>query len=78
MRVEIAVRLSTQLIDSLDELVVSGAARSRDSVIERALLPEMRYQWMLQEVEILNPCNGADEDLDSLAQLGGNVALDVD
>jgi Arc/MetJ-type ribon-helix-helix transcriptional regulator len=66
------------LIDSLDELVVSGAARSRASVIERALLREMRYQRMLQEVEILNSGIGADEDFDSLAQLGGNVALDVD
>ena len=77
MSIEIAVRLPTKLIDSLDELVVSGAARSRASVIERALLREMRYQWMLQEVEILNSGNGADEDLDSLAQLGGNVALDM-
>ena len=78
MSIEIAVRLPTKLIDSLDELVVSGAARSRASVIKRALLREMRYQWILQEVEILNSGNGVDEDLDSLAQLGGNVALDVD
>jgi Arc/MetJ-type ribon-helix-helix transcriptional regulator len=78
MSIEIAVRLPTQLVDSLDELVVSGVARSRASVIERALLREMRYQWMLQEVEILNPGNGVDEALDSLAQLGGSVALDVD
>ena len=77
MSIEIAVRLPTQLIDSLDELIVSGAARSRASVIERALLREMRYQWMLQEVEILNSGIRADEDLDSLAQLGGNVALDM-
>lgn len=78
MSIEIAVRLPTQLIDSLDELVVSGAARSRASVIERALLREMRYQSMLQEVEILNSGIGAGKDFDSLAQLGSNVALDVD
>jgi Arc/MetJ-type ribon-helix-helix transcriptional regulator len=78
MSIQIAVRLPDQLVNSLDELVDSGAARSRASVIERALLRELRYQRMLQEVEILNSNIGADEDLDALAQLGSNVALDVD
>jgi len=78
MSIQIAVRLPDQLVNSLDELVESGAARSRASVIERALLRELSYQRMLQEVEILNSDIGADEDLDSLARLSGNVALDVD
>lgn len=78
MSIQIAVRLPDQLVNSLDELVVSGAARSRASVIERALLRELRYQRMLQEVEILNSGIGVDEDLDSLARLSSNVALDVD
>ena len=78
MSIQIAVRLPDQLVNSLDELVDSGAARSRASVIERALLRELRYQRMLQEVEILNSCIGADEDLDALAGFSGNVALDVD
>jgi hypothetical protein len=47
-------------------------------VIERALLRELCYQRMLQEVEILNSNIGADKDLDSLAQFSSNVALDVD
>ena len=38
MSIQIAVRLPDQLVNSLDELVDSGAARSRASVIERALL----------------------------------------
>jgi len=76
--IQIAVRLPDQLVNSLDELVDSGAARSRASVIERALLRELRYQRMLQEVEILNSGIGADEDLDALARSSGNVALDVD
>jgi len=76
--IQIAVRLPDQLVNSLDELVDSGAARSRASVIERALLRELRYQRMLQEVEILNSGIGADEDLDALARFSGNVALDVD
>jgi Arc/MetJ-type ribon-helix-helix transcriptional regulator len=78
MSIQIAVRLPDQLVNSLDELVDSGAARSRASVIERALLRELRYQRMLQEVEILNSGMGADEDLDALARFSGNVALDVD
>ena len=78
MSIQIAVRLPDQLVNSLDEMVDSGAARSRASVIERALLRELRYQRMLQEVEILNSGIGADEDLDALARFSGNVALDVD
>ena len=78
MSIQIAVRLPDQLVNSLDELVDSGAARSRASVIERALLRELRYQRMLQEVEILNSGIGVDEDLDALARFSGNVALGVD
>jgi len=78
MSIQIAVRLPDQLVNSLDELVDSGAARSRASVIERALLRELRYQRMLQEVEILNSDIGTDEDLDALVKLSSNVALDVD
>lgn len=78
MSIQIAVRLPDQLVNSLDELVTSGAARSRASVIERALLRELRYQRMLQEVEILNSGLGADDDLESLARLSSDVVLDVD
>ncbi len=78
MSIQIAVRLPEQLVNSLDELVDSGAARSRASVIERALLRELRHQRMLQEVEILNSGIGTDEDLDALARFSGPVALDVD
>ena len=78
MSIQIAVRLPSQLVNSLDELVDSGAARSRASVIERALLRELRYQRMVQEVEILNSGIGADEDLDSLARFGSGLPPDVD
>ena len=78
MSIPIAVRLPVQLVNSLDDLVDSGAARSRASVIERALLRELRYQRMVQEVEILNSGIGADEDLDSLARFGSGLPLDVD
>ena len=78
MSIQIAVRLPDQLVNSLDELVISGAARSRASVIERALLRELRFQRMLQEVEILNSGLGVDGDLESLARLSSDVVLDVD
>lgn len=78
MSIQIAVRLPDQLVNSLDQLVDSGAARSRASVIERALLRELRYQRMLKEVEILNSGIGADEELDALARLSGHAALDED
>ena len=78
MSIQIAVRLPDQLVNSLDEMVHSGAARSRASVIERALLRELRNQRMVQEVEILNSGIGADEDLDSLARFGSGLPPDVD
>jgi Arc/MetJ-type ribon-helix-helix transcriptional regulator len=78
MSIQIAVRLPDQLVNSLDELVDSGAARSRASVIERALHRELRYQRMLQEVEILNSDIGADKDLHALAQFSSRVPLDID
>jgi Arc/MetJ-type ribon-helix-helix transcriptional regulator len=62
----------------LDEFVASGAARSRASVIKRALLRELRYQSMLQEVEILNSDMGTGEDLNSLARFSRNFALNLD
>jgi Arc/MetJ-type ribon-helix-helix transcriptional regulator len=76
--IQIAVRLPTQLVNSLDELVVSGAGRSRDSVIKCALLRELRYQHMLQEVEIFNSDMGTDEDLNSLARFSRNVSSNLD
>lgn len=78
MSTQIAVRLPAQLVNSLDELVASGAGRSRSSVIQRALLRELRYQRMLQEVEIFNSDMGTDEDLNSLARFSRNVALNLD
>jgi Arc/MetJ-type ribon-helix-helix transcriptional regulator len=76
--IQIVVRLPEQLVNSLDELVDSGAARSRASVIERALLRELRHQRMLQEVEILNSRTRTAKDFDSLARFSTNIALDVD
>jgi Arc/MetJ-type ribon-helix-helix transcriptional regulator len=75
---QIAVRLPAQLVNALDEFVVSGAGRSRASVMERALLRELRYQRMLQEVEILNSEMGTGEDLNSLARFSRKVALNLD
>ncbi len=78
MSIKVAVRLPAQLVNSLDELVASSAALSRASVIERALVRELRYQRVLQEVEIFNSDMGIDRDLNSLARFSRNVALNVD
>jgi metal-responsive CopG/Arc/MetJ family transcriptional regulator len=78
VRIQIAVRLPAQLVNSLDEFVASEATRSRASVVERALLRELRYQSMLQEVEILNSDTGTGEDLNSLARFSLNVTLNLD
>lgn len=77
MSIQIVVRLPNQSVTSLDELVATGAARSRASLIATALLREVRHQRMLQEVEILNTGVEADEDLNTLARLSREVALDV-
>jgi Arc/MetJ-type ribon-helix-helix transcriptional regulator len=76
--IPIVVRLSAEVVNLLDELVDSGPARTRASVIGRALLREWRYQRMLQEVEILNLDVGSDTDLNSLARFSRNVVLNVD
>jgi len=47
-------------------------------VSEAALLRELRYQRMKQEIENLNSDIEANEDHDSLVRFSSNVALDVD
>lgn len=78
MSTQIVVRLPDELVHSLDTLVASGGARSRASIIERALKRELRHQRMVQEVEILRSGVGADLDLDALARFSSGAALDID
>ena len=53
MSVEIVVRLPDSLVETVDSLVASGAEKSRASIVERALLRELRHMRMVEEVQIL-------------------------
>jgi Arc/MetJ-type ribon-helix-helix transcriptional regulator len=62
-----AVRLSDELVAFVDELVESGAARSRAAVVTRALERERRRRLAQRDAEILERL-GPDPDLASLAE----------
>lgn len=53
MTTQIAVRLDERLVAQLDELVRSGAARSRAQVVQSALERELRRRLYERDVEIL-------------------------
>jgi Arc/MetJ-type ribon-helix-helix transcriptional regulator len=53
MSKQIAVRLPDELIDFVNEVVDSGASRSRAAVIARALERERRRASATRDVEIL-------------------------
>lgn len=80
MSTQIAIRLPDSLVADLDAMVASGAARSRASVIERALRRALRDHQYAQEVAFLksHPEALVDPDLDALADWGANQPLDLD
>lgn len=67
MSTQIAVRLPEELVEFVDGLVRSGRARSRASVVERALERELRLQIAARDVQILRG-ELADPDLTALAE----------
>lgn len=80
MSVQIAVRLPDSLVESMDALVASGAEKSRASVVERALLRELRRMRMVEEVEILNSVPSGDDhvaDFDALIQYASRTPLEL-
>jgi len=66
MSKQIAVRLPDELVAFVDEMVESGAARSRAAVVSRALERERRRRAAQRDAEILSRL-GPDPDLDALA-----------
>lgn len=68
MSVQIAVRLPDDLVESLDELVASGEAKSRASIVERALRRELRKREYAREAALResNPELFEDPDLDAI------------
>ncbi len=67
MSKQIAVRLPDELVAFVDGVVGSGAARSRASVVTRALERERRRAVAARDAEILAR-SGPDQDLAGLAQ----------
>lgn len=67
MSKQIAVRLADELVDFVDEIVESGAVRSRAAVISRALEREHRRALAMRDAEILAHI-GPDPELAGLAE----------
>lgn len=75
MGTQIAVRLPDALVAYIDDLVRSGRASSRASVVIRALERERRRELAERDIAILTGAP-SDRDSDELAEYGRQVALD--
>lgn len=65
MSTQVSLRLSDALVARIDELVRSGAARSRAEIVESALERELRRRLYEQDAEIYRS-GEPDPDLDAL------------
>lgn len=74
MSKQIAVRLSEDLVEFIDDQVASGAAGSRADAMTQALRRERRRQIAARDAEILAQA-GSDGDLDALAEYAARVPL---
>jgi Arc/MetJ-type ribon-helix-helix transcriptional regulator len=72
MSKQIAVRLPDELVEFVDEAVAAGTARSRASVVTRALEREQRRAVAEKDAEILAR-SGADPDMDGLAEYAAEL-----
>ena len=66
MSTQIAVRLPDERVAALDSLVQSGEEPSRASIVETALLRELRRRVWVREVAILTAHGSSYEDLEGL------------
>ena len=66
MSTQIAVRLPDELVAELDSIVRSGQETSRASIVEQALLRELKRRAWAKEVEVLIAHGSTYEDLDGL------------
>jgi Arc/MetJ-type ribon-helix-helix transcriptional regulator len=76
MSKQIAVRLADELVEFVDELVDSGAERSRAAVVTRALERERRRAIAARDAEILAR-TGPDPDLAGLAEHAVGLPSDL-
>ena len=76
MSKQIAVRLPDDLVDFVDEIVDSGTARSRATVVTRALERERRRALAQRDARILAR-SGPDPELAGLAQHAASLPRDL-
>ncbi|MBD8057674.1 ribbon-helix-helix protein, CopG family [Cellulomonas sp. JH27-2] len=75
MSTQITVRLPDDLVSMVDTLVSSGRARSRASVVERALERELRRELAARDVAILQG-RMPDDGMDALAAWAQSRSID--
>jgi predicted transcriptional regulator len=75
--IQIAIRLPDDTVHQLDELVATGQAPSRASVIERALAKEFRRLIAARDAAILAGA-GRDADMDNLASYAASEPMDLE
>jgi antitoxin MazE3 len=75
MSKQIAVRLSDELVQFVDQVVESGKARSRAAVVSRALERERRRAAAERDAEIL-AATGPDAELAGLAGYAAEVDVE--
>lgn len=73
---QIAVRLPDELVDFVDELVESGAERSRAAVVSRALERERRRAAAARDAEILAK-TGQDPELAGLTEYAAELPSEL-
>jgi Arc/MetJ-type ribon-helix-helix transcriptional regulator len=76
MSKQIAVRLADELVAFVDEVVESGAERSRAAVVARALTRERRRAIAERDAEILSR-TGPDPELQGLAEHAVGLPSDL-
>jgi Arc/MetJ-type ribon-helix-helix transcriptional regulator len=76
MSKQIAVRLPNELVDFVDEVVSTGAGRSRAEVVTRALERERRRAVAARDAEILAR-TGPDPELAGLAEHAEGVPSEL-
>ncbi|HTR88774.1 MAG TPA: ribbon-helix-helix domain-containing protein [Solirubrobacteraceae bacterium] len=77
MSKQIAVRLPEDLVEFVDEVVDSGAGRSRAAVVTRALERERRRALAVRDAEILAR-GGPDPELVGLAEHAVQLPIELD
>ena len=78
MSIQIAVRLPDELVAELDSIVRSGQEPSRASIVEQALMRELKRRAWAKEVEVLTAQGSTYEDLEGLDDYLGRILDPLD